>query len=95
MITERIEIEIPQGMKAYMESGDPETALVRNAMILYPYILGKKISHGRAANILGIRKSDLIDLYAGLGFYYLDQTMDELEDDLVTISRFFDRSKQE
>ena len=89
MTTEWVKVEIPQGMKAYMESGDPETALVRNAMILYPYILREKISHGKAANILGIRKSELIDLYAGLGFYYLDQTMDELEDDLSTLERLY------
>ena len=89
MTTEWVKVEIPQGMKAYMESGDPETALVRNAMILYPYILREKISHGKAANILGIRKSELIDLYAGLGFYYLDQTMDDLENDLSTLERLY------
>ena len=89
MTTEWVKVEIPQGMKAYIESGDPETALVRNAMILYPYILREKISHGKAANILGIRKSELIDLYAGLGFYYLDQTMDDLENDLSTLERLY------
>ena len=94
MTTEWIKIEIPHGMKAYLESGDPETALVRNAMILYPYILREKISHGKAANILGIRKSELIDLYAELGFYYLDQIMDELEDDLSTLNRVFDGKGQ-
>ena len=51
------------------------------------YILNLTISHGGAAAILGIRKSELIDIYDKLGYSYLDMTMDtldlELEDILV------------
>lgn len=36
-----------------------ETELARNALLLYPYILNQTISHGGAAEILGIRKSEL------------------------------------
>mgnify|MGYP004543779795 FL=1 len=54
-----------------------ETELTRNALLLYPYILNQTISHGHAAEILGIRKSELIDLYDKLGYSYFDMTMDE------------------
>ena len=37
--------------------------------MLYPYILNQTISHGRAAEILGIRKSELIDLYDELNTF--------------------------
>lgn len=37
------------------------------------------ISHCGAAEILGIRKSELIDIYDKLGYSYLDLTMDELD----------------
>ena len=62
---------------------DKEGQTIRNAMILYPYVLKRKISHGRAAEILGIHKMELIDLYGQMGFCYFDQTQDELEKKLL------------
>lgn len=52
--------------------------------MLYPYILKRTISHGKDAEILGIHKLDLIDLYGKMGFSYFDQTMDELDKELQT-----------
>ena len=57
MIT--IQWEIPEEMKPYIDSTNK---LRQNAILLYPYILDKTISHGRAAEILGMSKLDLIDL---------------------------------
>ena len=37
-----------------------ENELIRKALSLYPYIQNQTISHGRAAELLGIRKSELI-----------------------------------
>ena len=51
---------------------------------MYPYILNQTISHGRAAEILGIRKSELIDLYDKLGYSYFDMTLDDLDEELNT-----------
>ena len=56
----------------------------KRQLLLYPYILNQTISHGRAAEILGIRKSELIDLYDKLGYSYFDMTMDDLDDELNT-----------
>ena len=61
--TESVTIKVPVGMSKYLVTMNPETELTRNALLLYPYILNQTISHGRAAEILGIRKSELIDLY--------------------------------
>ncbi|MCI8798526.1 MAG: hypothetical protein HFH88_01780, partial [Lachnospiraceae bacterium] len=55
-----------------------------NALSLYPYIRNQTISHGKAAEILGIRKAKLIDIYDRLGYSYLDMTMDELDLELET-----------
>ena len=55
-----------------------------NALLLYPYILNQSISHGRTAEILGIGKSELLDIYDKLGYSYLDLIQDELEDDIDT-----------
>ena len=82
--TETITIEVPVGMSKYLEVIDPESELTRNALLLYPYILNQTISHGRAAEILGIRKSELIDLYDKLGYSYFDIIQDDLDDELDT-----------
>ncbi len=71
-------------MPKYLNSKNLETELIRNALLLYPYILNQTISHGGAAEILGIRKLDLIDIYDKLGYSYLDMTMDELDLELET-----------
>lgn len=85
--TESVTIEVPVGMSKYLITVNPETELTRNVLLLYPYILNQTISHGRAAEILGIRKSELIDLYDELGYSYFDMTLDELDDELDTFRR--------
>ena len=82
--TESVTIKVPVGMSKYLLTMNPETELTRNAMVLYPYILNQTISHGRAAEILGIKKSELIDLYDKLGYSYFDMTLDVLDEELET-----------
>lgn len=77
-----VNIKVPVDMAVYLEPSGQVTELERNAMLLYPYILKQAISHGRAAEILGIRKNDLIDIYDKMGFSYLDQTIDDLDAEL-------------
>ena len=82
--TESVTIKVPVGMSKYLETVNPETEVTRNALLLYPYILNQTISHGRAAEILGIRKSELIDLYDKLGYSYFDMPLDDLDEELIT-----------
>ena len=82
--TESVTIKVPVGMSKYLLTMNPETELIRNALLLYPYILNQTISHGHIAEILGIRKSELIDLYDKRGYSYFDMTMDDLDDELNT-----------
>ena len=67
-----------------MNSKDKKEELKRNALILYPYIKDLTISHGRAAEILGIRKLDLITLYNEIGLPYLNMDISEVEEDVKT-----------
>ena len=80
--TESVTIKVPVGMSKYLVTVNPETEFTRNALLLYPYILNQTISHGRAAEILGIRKTELIHLYDRLGYSYFDMTLDDLDDEL-------------
>ena len=88
----RIEIEIPEAMIPYVVGKDASFELRRNALLLYPYIQQKVISHGRAAEILGVHKLDLIDLYEQMGFSYYDMIMDETEDDVQTLRKLRESS---
>lgn len=79
-----VNIKVPVEMADYLKPSDQVTELERNALLLYPYVLKQSISHGRAADILGIRKNELIDIYDRFGFSYLDLTMDDLDEELET-----------
>lgn len=79
-----VQIEIPKEMTIYVKNRNPEIELQRNALILYPYIKNMTISHGRAAEILGIKKWELITLYNSLGLSYLDMDITEVEDEVQT-----------
>ena len=79
-----VNIKVPVEMAVYLKPSDQVTELERNALLLYPYVLKQSISHGRAADILGIRKNELIDIYDRFGFSYLDLTMDDLDEELET-----------
>ncbi|MCI8672767.1 MAG: hypothetical protein HFI89_04665 [Lachnospiraceae bacterium] len=94
-ITESVTIRVPAGMSKYLKAVNPETELIRNALLLYPYILNQTISHGGAAEILGIRKSELIEIYDKLGYSYLDMTMDELDSELETFRQLKKREAAE
>lgn len=88
MVTvESVTIKVPVGMSKYLATSNPETELLRNALLLYPYILNQTISHGHAAEILGINKSELIDLYDKLGISYFDMILEDLENELNTFNQ--------
>lgn len=44
--TESVTITVPTGMSKYLKAMNPETELIRNALLLYPYILNQTISYG-------------------------------------------------
>lgn len=93
MESAKIEISVPKEMILYVNSKDKKEELERNALILYPYIKNLTISHGRAAEILGIRKLDLITLYNEIGLPYLNMDISEIEEDVKTYESIQRRNK--
>ena len=77
-----IEICVPKEMQTFLLNENSSDELKRNALILYPYIKDLTISHGRAAEILGIPKWDLIELYEEIGLPYLDMDISEVEKEM-------------
>ena len=84
-------IKIPKEMSAYLTIDEDRSELERNAMMIYPYIKNLTISHGRAAEILGISKWELIMLYDNMGLAYLDQDISEVISDMGTYKMLKER----
>ena len=82
MTMTEVRIRVPSEVAAYLQTENQRSELERNALLLYPAVNSHAISHGRAAEMLGIRKYDLIELYDQLGLSYLSQSMDEIDEEL-------------
>ncbi len=80
-----VSMEVPDEMIRFVKPVNQNEQLKINAMILYPYIRQGTISHGRAAEILGIFKMDLITLYGKMGLPYIEMSDDEIEEELRTV----------
>lgn len=81
-----VTMELPDEMISFAMPQNEQEQLVRNAMILYPYIRQGRISHGRAAEILGVFKLDLITLYGNMGLSYIEMSDEEIEEELNTVN---------
>ena len=80
-----VQINIPDALIPFAVLDDERDRLVRNAMIIFPFIKNESISYGRAAEILGLSKIELINLYSSLGLPYFNQSESELVEDLQNI----------
>ena len=85
MTMRTVSLDVPSDMVRYIETDNEKQAFARNAMMLYPYIQNLTISHGKAAEILGVRKTDLIEFYDSMSIPYLNQSQEELDEDLATL----------
>ena len=83
-----VKINVPEAMAPYLDESEYDNSFERNAMLLYPFIQNLTISYGRAAEILGIHKFDLIDYYGSIGLPYFNQTIADLEEELADIHEF-------
>ena len=81
-----VQLQVPIAMKPYIATS-PDEELVQRALLLHPFIKNLTISHGRAAEILGITKWQLIELYANEGIAYFDMPWSEVEEDIATYER--------
>ena len=89
MKTVNVQLTVPEEMTPYLISEDFE----RNAMLIYPFIKNMTISHGRAAEILGVRKRDLIEYYNSIGIPYLNQSKNDILSDVAAFERVMAKRK--
>ena len=62
---------------------EKKAELERKALTVYPHIKNGMISHGRVAEMFGIRKDELIELYGNLGMAYFDMDIEEVEEEIL------------
>ena len=84
MDTAKIEIEIPAKILPYMNKNFKSQQI---ALLLYPYIANGDISNGKAAEMLGISKTELLDMYGEMGIPYYNQTNEELASDIQVLRK--------
>lgn len=87
MILAKVEIDVPEEIVPYTVLEDKNAQITRNAMLVYPYIKSGVVSHGRAAEMLGLHKIELIALYSKFGLPYFDETEEEFEEDLEALKK--------
>lgn len=75
-------LKIPSELTFLLSKSDKKTEYERNALLLYPYIHNQTISYGRAAEILGMNKYELIDIYEDLGLPYYNMDYSEVEEEI-------------
>lgn len=84
-MTPSIEVTITSDLKSLFDTAKPDTELYSKALALYPYVKNETISHGTAAEIVGISKWELIQIYGDFGFNYIEYEEGELEKECETI----------
>ncbi|MBR4205523.1 MAG: UPF0175 family protein [Clostridia bacterium] len=87
MDTVNFTMRVPKGMTPYLANDELGNDFERNAMLLYGLIQTGILSHGRAAEILGVKKRDLIEFYNSKGLSYLNQSKDELLAEIAAYDR--------
>ena len=88
-----VSIKVPEGMTMYLRPQSQRAEMERNALLLYPYINNRTISHGKAAEILGIAKYELIKLYDHMGLPYLSMDISEIEEEVTNWEKLKGESK--
>ena len=96
MKTVEVTIKVPKEIAHYVKSireDDKELYFMRNAMLLYPFVRKLQMSRGRAAELLGVNKFDLIDFYSSISIPFINLTEEDLMDDLETLERLKAKNK--
>lgn len=81
-------LNVPKGLAPCVEIEDEKSQMVHNAMLLLLYIKGDVISHGKAAELLGVSKLDLLTMYGSFGIPYFDATEENFLEDIAAVKTF-------
>ncbi|NLN83602.1 MAG: UPF0175 family protein [Firmicutes bacterium] len=78
----RIELEVPQVLAEYADINSESYKKKINQIMLYELVKNEKISIGKAAEAMGMRKIDFITDLGKMDIPYFDFSMEELMEDV-------------
>ena len=78
----RIELEIPQVLAEYADVNSESYKKRINQIMLYELVKNEKISIGKAAEAMGMRKIDFIKDLGKMDIPYFDFSIEELIEDV-------------
>ncbi len=84
----KIEIELPGEVARYVDYKDTDYHRKAREILLYQLVREDKISFGKAAEILGMRKIDFITRLGKMGIPYFDGDFDEISSDIENLNKF-------
>jgi predicted HTH domain antitoxin len=84
----KIEIELPGEVARYVDYKNTDYRRRAREILLYQLVKEDKISFGKAAEILGMRKIDFITQLGKMGIPYFDGDFDEISADIENLNRF-------
>lgn len=82
MDTVKIELEIPRVLAEYADINSEEYKKKINQIMLYELVKSEKISIGKAAEAMGMRKIDFITDLGKMDIPYFDFSLEELMEDV-------------
>lgn len=78
----RIELEVPQVLAEYADVNSESYKKKINQIMLYELVKNEKISIGKAAEAMGMRKIDFITDLGKMNIPYFDFSIEELLEDV-------------
>lgn len=78
----RIELEIPQILAEYVDVNSESYKKKINQIMLYELVKDEKISIGKAAEAMGMRKIDFITDLGKMDIPYFDFSIEEIMEDV-------------
>lgn len=82
MDTVKIELEVPQVLAEYADINSESYKKKINLIMLYELVKKEKISVGKAAEAMGMRKIDFITDLGKMDIAYFDFSVEELMEDM-------------
>ena len=82
MDTVKIELEVPQVLAEYVDINSESYKKKINLIMLYEFVKKEKISVGKAAEAMGMRKIDFITDLGKMDIAYFDFSVEELMEDV-------------
>lgn len=88
MVTAQLQIDLPARLAEaiMLDRWQEEDRLLCKALLVYPYIVNKKVSFSSAANMLELSRPNLMAIYDKLGLPYIHLENDMIDDEMVMLA---------